>query len=331
MFNNIQNLLEEGIGDNKATALKSFKTFSEVCQTFSKCPQKFLTTPAFENTPKFQFPSTFQPSKFENTSKIQFPSIFQHSKFENASKFQITSPFQTSNPTRPHSKTPPMHWRLEICFSIFGWFFEGVSWINAILSFYSGCVYFEIWRAYDILLRIIHLCMAVHFDWFRQEDTYVATWFFFHALCCERKTCREAHDVVFLPDFEEYKPKVFAIRVGFSVLFIRIAIAFFRGALNHATIQYASGYGHFEAILFIVTIIIDFIIISFSAVFAFCNQFRLCCKLGCKKYPLWLASVAVIVYVGMELPMQVLYEHLDRTWCCFSANFTAECEIPEDA
>jgi len=69
--------------------------------------------------------------------------------------------------------------------------------------------------------------------------------------------------------------------------------------------------------IFTITMMLDILLFWFFLFWNYCQQCRLCCRLGCCRFWLWLMALGFIGGVCMYTPAHLIQEQLDETWCVF--------------
>ncbi|VDK71633.1 unnamed protein product [Onchocerca ochengi] len=75
-------------------------------------------------------------------------------------------------------------------------------------------------------------------------------------------------------------------------------------------------------ILWRCTVFLDVLLFWTSAIWAYCLQWHLCCRLGLLKFWLWVLLLGIIGGVFVYYPMSYVQNNLDISWCQFKPNST---------
>ncbi|KAI1723132.1 hypothetical protein Ddc_07327 [Ditylenchus destructor] len=77
-------------------------------------------------------------------------------------------------------------------------------------------------------------------------------------------------------------------------------------------------YEHPDILMFFtITMSLDVMLFWFMMFWTYCQQCRLCCRLGLLKFWLWLVTLGFFGGVCMYYPMHYIHQELDPTWCVF--------------
>ncbi len=107
-----------------------------------------------------------------------------------------------------------------------------------------------------------------------------------------------------------------AIDVAIFLLRLVVSFAVFAGNLHELT-KREKATASFSNTFGIVLLLIDYCVLWIMAHLAVCRYWRLCCRLGCCRFYLWVLGINSIGAVCIGLPMHFVMRNLDDTWCAW--------------
>lgn len=241
---------------------------------------------------------------------------------------------------RPPQPSATMGWRVHGCYMILRTLSIIATHLTWIASLVSRCVYFQLWKSYDILWFWIYVVITFIVPKLRYDNFFLQCSFLWRRRCCDGERWRYAlkEQDKNIDEEDEKNAKITnAVDLGVTFLRLRVSAAILMGNINLLwSMREGSSKRPTEAWWSTHFVALDWVIFQYSVwldlgffwamlFLTWCRQCRLCCQLGCCRYYLFCVVTVIIGLIMMELPMYYAFKCMDSAdaWCSLACMATS--------